>query len=150
MNENKNIDLKKLNAFLRKNQSVDFRQADLVHQVSIDTYKWTGLENEKDPLLRQLKAYQRLLRVLPDDMGDLKTADVAKAFLTRGVESALQITGIPKKAFVQDYLDIVGGNSQLIEQVYQRAIACRKGVTLRYMNRSQLLEPHAQAAGLNR
>jgi len=144
MNENTNVDLKTLNAFLRKNKSVDFRKADLRHKTRIKAYKWAGPEAEKESLLKQLKSYQRLLRVLPND-----NADLAKALLKKGINSALQIAGMPRKTFIKDNLKIFGGDTGLTERVYQRALACRRRVTLEYMNRSQRSEPHARAAGLH-
>ena len=65
------INIKNLKAFLRKNKKVDFRTADLLHASTLDSYKWTGLEDNKEGLISQLKAYQRLLRIVPNDQYDL-------------------------------------------------------------------------------
>ena len=150
MDNNTNIDLKSLNAFLRKNKSVDFRKANLRHKPTIEACNWRGLEAQKAGLLDQIRAYRRVLRVLPDDNADSDMADTAKALLKRGIDSALRIAEIPKKVFVRDYLDIFGGDAAFAERVHRRAIAHRKGVTLRYLNLLQRLEPHTRAAGLNR
>jgi len=139
------IEFKKLNAFLGKNKAVDFRKADLLHTPNIDKYNWAGLESEKESLLNQLKAYQRMLRVVPEGRDDL-----ANALLAKGIQSSLQIVNMPKNAFVRDNLNIFDSDSILAEQVYTRAVALRKAVTLQYMARVQGAEPHTRAAGLTR
>ncbi len=150
MNKNKNVDLKKMNTFLRKNKSVDFRKADLHHKASLEALKWDVSRKSKESLLKQLKAYQRLLRLLPNGNGDLVTDDIAKALLQKGITSSLQIALMPRNTFIKDTLKIFLDDVSLAERVYKRAIACRKRVVLKYMNRLQGLEPHARAAGLNR
>lgn len=145
MSEKDRIDIKKLNVFLEKNKGVDFRKADLLHIASIDKYQWTGLEDGKASLINQLKAYQRVLRIVPEDREDL-----AKKMLQNDIQSSLQIANTPKKVFIQHNLKLFDNDSALAEQVYTRAIALRKAVTLQYMARVQQAEPHTRAAGLVR
>lgn len=141
----KKIDLENLNAFLRKNNEIDFRKADFLHSSNIDKYKWTGLEDEKDSIIKQLKAYQRMLRVVPNDRDDL-----AKKLLKNGIQSSLQIASTPKKVFIQNNLKLFNNDNALAEQVYKRAIALRKVVTLQYIARAQQAEPHTRASGFVR
>ena len=145
MNNEKRIDLEKLNDFLKKNEAIDFRKANLLHTANIDKYQWAGRENEKESLLNQLKAYQRMLRVVPHEREDL-----AKKLLENGIQSALQIANTPKKGFIQNSLKIFDNDRVLAEQVYKRALAVRKVVTLQYVARTQQAEPHARVAGLAR
>ncbi|NEQ35258.1 MAG: hypothetical protein F6K40_02630 [Okeania sp. SIO3I5] len=140
------IDIGKLNAFLKKNEEIDFRTADLLHTSNIEKYKWPKLKkDEKESLVKQLKAYQRMLRVVPPGRDDL-----AKALLKNGIQSSLQIASTPKKVFIQKNLELFNNERTLAEQVYLRALALRKAVTLQYMARVQQLEPHTRAAGLQR
>ncbi len=141
----KKIDLENLNAFLRKNNEIDFRKADFLHSSNIDKYKWTGLEDEKESIIKQLKAYQRMLRVVPNDRDDL-----AKKLLKNGIQSSLQIASTPKKVFIQNNLKLFNNDNALAEQVYKRAIALRKVVTLQYIARAQQAEPHIRASGFVR
>lgn len=145
MRDEKTIDFQKLNDFLRKNKEVDFRQADLLHTSNIDKYKWVGLEDEKESLVNQLKAYQRMLRVVPKDRKEL-----AKTLLKNGIQSSLQIANTPKKVFIQNNLKLFDNDLALAEQVYRRALAVRKVITLQYVARTQQAEPHARVAGLAR
>ncbi len=145
MNGQKKTDLKDLNAFLRKNKDINFRTADLLHTAKIERYNWKGLTAKKEQLVKQLKAYQRMLRVVPDDR-----ADLAKALLKKGFQSALQITNTPRKAFIQKNLKLFDNNHTLAEQVYKRALVVRKAVALQYVARVQQAEPHARAVGFVR
>ena len=145
MSDEKTIDFQKLNDFLRKNKEVDFRQADLLHTSNLDQYKWVGLEDEKESLLNQLKAYQRMLRVVPNDREDL-----AKTLLKNGFQSALQIANTPKKDFIQNNLKTFDNDKALAEQVYMRALAVRKVVALQYVSRAQQAGSHVRVAGLAR
>lgn len=143
MSDKKSADLVKLNAFLKKNKDIDFRTADLLHTPNIDQYKWAGFEAEKESLIDQLKAYQRMLRVVPPDREDL-----AKKLLKSGIHSSLQIASIPKKIFIQNNLKLFDNDSELAEHVYLRAMALRKAVTLQYVARVQQSEPHFRKTGL--
>lgn len=144
--KNTNVaDWKALNTFLKKNKSVDFRNADLFNKSSIDQYKWTGSDEKKDNLIAHLKAYQRLLRLLP-----IASEKLAKSLFEKGIHSSLQIASTPKKAFVTDNLKLFGNDAELATLVYHRAIALRKAITLQYINRTQQLESHARAAGVTR
>lgn len=150
MKLSKNIDLKKLSNFLRKNRAVDFRRANLQHKQAIEKYNWGVSGKEKANLISLLKAYQRILRVLPNDSDQVDTVAIAKALLKNGIHSALQIADMPKRIFIKDYLKCFAGDADLAERTYKRAVVSRKQVTLKYTNRLQQLELHARAAGLNR
>ncbi|NER83967.1 MAG: hypothetical protein F6K42_31375 [Leptolyngbya sp. SIO1D8] len=143
MVDKSSLDLKKLNAFLKKNKAVDFRVADLLHSPNLDAYKWPGSKAERADLLNQIKAYQRMLRVVPEGREDL-----AKKLLKAGVYSSLQITNTPKKVFIQTHLKLFDNDSALAEQIYLRAMALRKAVALQYIARIQQTEPHIRTAGL--
>ncbi|MEM7797116.1 MAG: hypothetical protein AAF579_22020 [Cyanobacteria bacterium P01_C01_bin.118] len=139
------INIKNLKAFLRKNKKVDFRTADLLHASTLDSYKWTGLEDNKEGLISQLKAYQRLLRIVPNDQYDL-----AIKLLQSGFQSALQIANMPSKVFIKDNLKTFGNDTALAQSVYKRAVAIRKVVTLQYTARAQQTGAHSRVAGLAR
>ncbi|MFG6100019.1 hypothetical protein D0962_21840 [Leptolyngbyaceae cyanobacterium CCMR0082] len=145
MSSTETINIKNLKAFLRKNKKIDFRTADLLHASTLDTYKWTGLEDNKEGLIRQLKAYQRLLRVVPNGQEDL-----AIKLLQSGFQSALQIANTPRKMFIQDNLKTFGNDRVLAQSVYKRAVAVRKVVALQYTDRAQQTGAHSRVAGLAR
>ncbi len=82
-----------------------------------------------------------MLRVVPSDREDL-----AKKLLLNGIQSSLQITNIPKKVFIQEYLSLFDDDPNSAEQVYMRALALRKAVTLQYVARMQQAESVALAS----
>ncbi|MEM9215335.1 MAG: hypothetical protein AAGD25_13430 [Cyanobacteria bacterium P01_F01_bin.150] len=139
------INIKNLKTFLKKNKEVNFRTADLLHASTLDTYKWTGLKKNREKLISQLKAYQRLLRVVPNGQEDL-----AIKLLQSGFQSALQIANTPRKAFVLNNLKTFDNDRDLAQSVYKRAVAVRKVVTLKYMARTQQTGAHSRVAGLTR
>ena len=143
MSNTATIDIKNLKAFLKKNKKVDFRTADLLHSSDIDTYKWTGLEEDKESLIKQLKAYQRLLRIVPHDREDL-----AQDLLKSGIQSSLQIVNTPRQVFIQKNLKTFGNDRALAQQVYKRALAIRKVVALQYVKLTQQAGSHVRVAGL--
>ena len=145
MGKEQKTDLKDLNTFLKKNKDVNFRTADLLRAAKIDRYNWKGLEAKKERLVAQLKAYQRMLRVVPNEREDL-----AKALLKKGFRSALQIANTPRKTFVRENLKLFDSDRALAEGVYKRAIVLRKAVALQYIARVQQAEPHARAVGFVR
>ena len=137
------IDLDKLNTFLKQNEAVDLRSVDLLHLTTTDEFAWAELAPDRESLIPQLKAYQRMLRVVPEGREDL-----AKKLLESGFHSSLQIAGTPKQDFIQQNSSLFGGDTALAEHVYTRAIALRKAVTLQYIAQVQQIEPHAHAVGL--
>ena len=141
--------IRKLNAFLRKYKNVDFRTADLLSDSGLSHYKWPDDAEERSLLLNQVKAYQRLLRVLPGDSDQATVAKMAGALLKMDIKSALQIAGMGKKRFINDTLKVFSNDRELAEKVYKRALVSRKLVALTYINRHQTLEPHARTAGLS-
>ena len=146
------IKIKNLEAFIKLNKSVDFRRENLQNisqsTSDIDSYNWKGIEAVKTTVLEQLKAYQRVLRVLPENIEADRSDKIARSLLKLGFASALQIANSPKKTFIEKAEEAFFHDSGLIEQAYQRAIACRKAVALKYMNIVQQSEPHARAAGI--
>ena len=130
-----------LETFLRQNQETNFRVVDLLHS-HIDTLNWAGLEPEKAALMGQLKAYQRMLRIVPQDRDDL-----ARILVKNGFHSSLQITSLPKQDFLETCQTLFD-DAAIAEQIYARAIALRKAVALQYVAKIQQTEPHVHTLGL--
>ena len=149
MNTNTKVDLRKMNTFLRKYKTVDFRTADLLNSSRLADYKWPDDDEEKHHLLGQIKAYQRLLRILPTNEDKINNSDIARELLKAGIHSALQITSMGRKKFIKETIKIFCDDKELALGVYKRALACRKLVAIKYIHLRQRLEPHARAAGLN-
>ncbi|MEL7144550.1 MAG: hypothetical protein AAGL08_20350, partial [Cyanobacteria bacterium J06573_11] len=98
------ISIERLNEFLRQNETVDFRTADLLHSPNLEQYAWQGFEQDKEALKSTLKAYQRMLRIVPEG-GE----EIAKTLLKQGVISSFQITNTSKKGFIQRNFSLFEG-----------------------------------------
>ena len=142
----KNLD--ELNSFLRQHDAVDFRTTDLLNTTSLDAFTWPNDDALKSDLLTQLKAYQRLLRVLPTN-DDIPTSDIALQLLMQGIDSSLQITQMGKAKFLASTTGIFGDFKNVATQVYKRALVSRNLVAAKYIRQLQHREPHARAVGLN-
>ena len=132
--------LELLNKFIRQNKKLDFKTFNFLSAKSLETLKWKGIATESQPgVLKQAKAYQRLVRLLDDN-----NPKVIKALLKKNIHSAVQIASIPRKQFMAEYGKIFK-NEPLMQQVYTRAMAIRSQVLIKYMNVMQNGERHAQA-----
>lgn len=142
------INLDELNSFLSQHDAVDFRTTDLLNSTSLENFSWPNDDAQKGALLSQLKAYQRLLRVLPTSE-DIPTADLALNLLGQGIDSALKITQMGKSNFLTSTSSVFSNTPDLAAQVYKRALVSRNLVASKYIRQRQQLEPHARAAGVN-
>ena len=133
-NENR---LGKLNKFLRQNKDLDWQTVNLLDRQKIEGLNWKGLEKDQDAVLKEVKAYQRLVRVLGQDNPTL-----IKALLKENIHSAVQIAAIPKQQFIKQYAPTFKKDHALMENTYKKAVALRSQLLLRYMDRIQRAEPY--------
>ncbi|MTI29867.1 hypothetical protein [Xanthovirga aplysinae] len=133
-----------LNKFLRQNKKLDLSTVNLLSAGKVDELNWKGLDQNRDRLLKELKAYQRLLRIIPDG-----SPKIIKALLSENIHSAIQIAAIPKQQFVSRYLDAFGKKHALIEEAYKKAVAIRSQILIRHMDIIQNAEPHVNAVKLS-
>ena len=150
MNKEEKVDLNLLNSFLIENKEIDFRTADFLHPSNISQYKWAKFEEQKESLIDGLKAYQRMLRVVPEGREDL-----AQKLLEKGIKSSRQIANMPKETFIQNNLKLFDDKDdaaarQLARRVYMNAVSLREAVILQYITRAQQAEPHVRRKGLMR
>jgi len=143
----KKINLKEFNKFLRKHKTVNFRTVDLLNMAVL-----ARLKLEKGGELHgQVKAYQRLLRCLHlrnllTDSDEYTAETIAKDLLKLGIMSALQITAMGKKQFIENTVKVFSNDFGIAEKVYDNALIARKLVALKYINQRQNLEPYKRVA----
>jgi hypothetical protein len=128
----------KLNAFLDANPNLDLRSADLFDDDTIASLSWKGIGKHRDEVLSQLRAYQRLVRLLgaPDRV-------LVLGLMARGIGSALQIAAMPRPRFFASCSDLFAGDADTMQRIYQDALARRSALLLTYIHTRQSLEPHA-------
>ncbi|MEM7294032.1 MAG: hypothetical protein AAF420_11645 [Pseudomonadota bacterium] len=140
---------KLLDKFLRQNKKLDMRKADFRKKARLKTYNLKGLEDNLAELQKILKAYQRMLRILPQDAENSKKMEkIARNLLKKGIHSATQIANQPRKKFIRENLDAFGGDQEIAEKAYKMSMAVRKRILLEYIRRKQGAEPHVRAVGI--
>ena len=88
-----------------------------------------------------LKAYQRLVRILP--IGEERRA---LALLESGLHSAIQIASLSRDEFARRWEALFPGEGSLGLAVHDAAIRRRGELVLHHIDRVQHNEPHYRAA----
>ena len=132
--------LEELNKFLRQNKKIDFKTFDFLNAKKLESLNWSKIAKKDRPkILKQAKAYQRLLRLLGEHH-----PKIAKELLKQNLHSAVQIASIPQKKFMREFLSVFKGE-ELMKKFYARALATRSKVLLKYMNIVQNGQSHAKS-----
>ncbi|OJJ19152.1 hypothetical protein BKI52_20270 [marine bacterium AO1-C] len=135
--------IEELNKFLRQNKKIDFKTFNLLNSKKLESLNWGKVSKEDQPnILKQVKAYQRLLRLLGEHH-----PKIAKELLKQNLHSAVQIASIPQKKFMSDFLNVFK-NEDLMKKFYARALATRSKVLLKYMNIVQNRQPHTKSVNI--
>jgi hypothetical protein len=128
-----------LQCLIDTNPSVDWRMIALDDQLALAAFDWRELEPEAmTPLL---KAYQRLVRILPP--GEERRA---LPLLESGLHSAIQIADIPQDEFARRWGALFPGEDALRLAVHCAALRRRGDLLLHHINNVQSNEPHYRAA----
>lgn len=130
--------LAKLQCLIEANPSVDWRTIAL-GDAAPDAMDLRGLDPEAmTPLL---KAYQRLVRVLPPS-----EERRALPLLESGLHSAVQIAEFPRDEFARCWAALFPGEDELGIAVHRAALSRRGDLLLHHVNKVQRNEPHYRAA----
>lgn len=131
----------RLRPILDANIDIDWRVFSFVTQSQLQTLKLPEQGDERERLIPLLKAYQRLLLVLP-------VGEEARALplLGAGLHSAIQIASIPRPDFLARWTALFPGEEALGEAVHQSAIARRSYLLLHHIHSLQNNEPHYRSA----
>jgi hypothetical protein len=133
--------LSKLQHIIEANKTADWRAFSFDDPNLLGGLTWQGLEAEQEALIPLLKAYQRLLHILPPSE-DHRALPLLKA----GLHSAIQIANIPQDQFARQWAALFPGEAALGEAVQRRAISRRSTLLLHHVNAVQSNEPHYRAA----
>jgi hypothetical protein len=133
--------LSKLQRLIEANKSADWRASSFDDPNLLGGLLWQEREAEQEALIPLLKAYQRLLHILPPSE-DCRALPLLKA----GLHSAIQIANIPQDQFAQLWASLFPGEASLGEAVHKSAISRRSTLLLHHINNVQSNEPHYRAA----
>src|SRR4051794_10788040 len=98
--------LSKLQHIVEANPSVEWRSFSFDDPRLLGGFAWQGREAEREDLIPWLKAYQRLLHILPPSE-DRR----ALLLLQAGLHSAIQIANIPRDEFVRQWSALFPGEA---------------------------------------
>lgn len=138
------ISTENLIKFLNQNQAVDFLIFNLQDEEIVSALNFKNLKRKQTEILFQIKAYQRLIRIIPE-----KNQDVALSLIQAGIHSALQIAAMTRKDFMTKCAGLFSGNDNLADVIYKNALEKRSVILIQYMNLLQNGEPHMSSARFN-
>ncbi len=133
--------LLKLHHLLDTNQSIDWRAFSFSDPNLNDKLAELGLESAREELIPLLKAYQRLLHILP-----LSEDHRALPLLAAGFHSAVQIANTPEDEFAHIWSTLFPNEAPLGDAVRAAAVARRSVLLLHHISTIQANEPHYRAA----
>ncbi|WP_066319315.1 MULTISPECIES: hypothetical protein [Aquimarina] len=133
----KDVSFEGLNKFLRQNKKVDWQTINLVDKKVNDTLNWKGLEDNQEDVLKKVKGYQRMVRLLGED-----NPKIIKALLKNNIHSAVQIAAMTQKGFIEKSTKIFKNDDEYIIELHKKATAIRSKLLLRYVEYTQNREPH--------
>lgn len=128
-----------LQRLIEANRTVGWRTIALDGPGTLGALDWRELDPKAmEPLL---KAYQRLVRILPP--GEERRA---LPLLEIGLHSAIQIADIPRDEFARRWGALFPGEGALGLAVHRAALRRRSELLLHHINDVQRNEPHYRAA----
>jgi hypothetical protein len=130
--------LYRIRRLIEANQSVDWRAVAL-DETGLAALDWGELEREA--IVPVLRAYQRVLRILP--AGEEHRA---LPLLEAGLHSAIQIADLARDEFLRRWGASFPGEDALGLAVHRAAIGRRGELLLHHINEVQRNEPHYRAA----
>jgi hypothetical protein len=134
------VALSNLQRLLDANPSVDWRAFSFDDPSLLAGLARPDLEAARDALIPLLKAYQRLLYILPASE-DRR----ALPLLGAGLHSAIQIASMPVDQFAQTWDALFPDEAALGEAVHRNAVIRRSNLLLHHVSAVQSSEPHYRA-----
>ena len=129
----------RLTKFLNKNQGIDWRAISFRDIGQLDRLDWAN--DDRAEVLPCLKAYQRLLFILPPSE-DARALRLLRA----GLHSAIQIAGLSQMDFAQRWSELFPGEEALGRAVQDAARNRRSELLPQYIQDIQRNEPHYRSA----
>jgi hypothetical protein len=128
-----------LRALLEANPQLDLRTLNGSDEDALARLSWPDIDLDRAALLEQLRGYQRLLQLFPND-----DRPVLLGLLQRGIRSAVHLAAIPRARFLSEFSQSFGGDRPRMRAVHDAALARRSELALRYLATRQTLELSAR------
>lgn len=125
-----------MSKLIKTNNNLNLKSIDLDDPIQIENIKF--LSDDKIDELRELKAYQRLLRLTDCE-------DSSLALLKQNIHSVFNITNMARSIFVNDYSKYLHNNKQKAGDIYDKAVAKKSQILNTYVAISQHKSPFYSA-----
>jgi len=125
-----------MSKLIKTNNNLNLKSIDLDDPIQIENIKF--LSDDKIDELRELKAYQRLLRLTDCE-------DSSLALLKQDIHSVFNITNMARSIFVNDYAKYLHDNKQKAGDIYDKAVAKKSQILNTYVAISQHKSPFYSA-----
>jgi hypothetical protein len=119
-----------LKKWLTQNKNVNLLTAMLNDSASVDAMNWKKLEDHKAEIIPQLKAYQRLIKILPR-----KNNKLILDLIGANIHSAIQVASMPKQNFIKTYSHLFSKKEAAAEEFYNKALAIKTQLLLKHVQR---------------
>jgi len=119
-----------LQKWLTQNKKIDLRTAKINDASSIDAMNWKSLENFQSQIIPQLKAYQRLSKILPEPNPKL-----ILELLQVNIHSAIQVASMSKQNFISTYSHLFSSKKLTAEMFYNNALAIKTKLLLKHVQK---------------
>ena len=130
-----------LKPFYAQNASLDILHFDFLDSRAVDQLNWS--EIDKTSVLKVLMAYQRLLRIDPDEA-------TAQVLYQNGMDSAQKITTLSQSRFVSQFGPLLGTDGAAkAEKIYKNAVNIKSRTMHLVANAHALTSPHFRAMAVN-
>lgn len=117
-----------LDQWITQNKKVNLRTVVLKESADLDKLNWKNLEQVKPEVIQELKAYQRLMKILPE-----KNHKLIMKLLDVNIHSAIQVASMSKQEFLTSYSKIFNSKKITAEMFYNRSLAIKTKLMLNHV-----------------
>lgn len=121
-----------LSEFLNQNNKIDFKSISLHSKCDVSKFNWKRFNKHKDVMLSTLKAYQRLIKIIPGN-----NKDIAVSLLKENIFSPVQIASMSKDNFVKECGKALDGENELASKIYLNAVKKKSMVLLNHLENTK-------------
>ncbi|ABO49534.1 hypothetical protein Dred_0999 [Desulforamulus reducens MI-1] len=130
-----------MESFQEQNPQFNILDFNFHNEEQLANLKWDG--TDKKTLLRNLQAYQRLLRIYPD-------VNAAQTLQEQGFDSAFKITALSRNQFVKELGPLLGEQGDAkAEKIHSRAENKKNQVMHTWAAAQNITSPHFKAMRVN-
>jgi hypothetical protein len=133
--------MKDLSEIINQLSGIDFRKINLQDPNTVKQLNEKRSAEINEEVLELLKAYQRIIRILPDNY-----RDHALNLVKVNILSAVQIASLPRSEFIAICKEECNIPNDVAAVIYNNALAKKSNIVVQYIKSYQHDEPHIKNA----